>query len=80
MDLSKYHDLLIDKGLLNGDLIPDVTMLQTSNDFEDWKARGVLERYKPAGFDAVRDEFRTPTATSPCSGCTPSCRSTPRRG
>lgn len=60
VDLSKYHDLLIDKGLLDGDLVPDVTMLQTSNDFEDWKKRGVLESFKPAGFDGIRDEFKDP--------------------
>lgn len=60
VDLSKYHDLIIDKEMLNGNLTPDVTMLQTSNDFEDWKAEGVLEPFKPEGFDQIRDEFKDP--------------------
>lgn len=60
VDLSKYHDVIIDKELLDGNLTPDVTMLQTLNDFEDWKAEGVLEAFKPAGFDNIRDEFKDP--------------------
>lgn len=60
VDLSKYHDLNIDRQLLDGRLEPDVAMLQTSNDFEDWRARGVLEPYKPEGFDQIRDEFKDP--------------------
>lgn len=60
VDLSKYHDLIIDKELLDGNLTPDVTMLQTSNDFEDWKAQGVLEAFKPEGFANIRDEFKDP--------------------
>lgn len=58
VDLSKYHDLNIDRQLLDGVLEPDVAMLQTSNDFEDWRARGVLEPFKPEGFDSIRDEFK----------------------
>lgn len=60
VDLSKYHDVIIDKELLDGNLTPDVTMLQTSNDFEDWKAEGVLEAFKPEGFANIRDEFKDP--------------------
>lgn len=58
VNLSKILDLEIYKGLLNGDLIPDVTMLQTSNDFEDWKKMGVLEPFKPKGFVNIREEFK----------------------
>lgn len=60
VDLSKIHDGNIYQELLNGDLTPDVTMLQTSNDFEDWKKMGVLESFKPVGFSQVRDEFKDP--------------------
>lgn len=42
VDLSKNHDVVIDQELLNGDLTPDVVMLQTSNDFEDWHKMGGL--------------------------------------
>jgi ABC-type Fe3+ transport system substrate-binding protein len=58
VDLSKIHDVKIYEELLNGDLTPDVTMLQTSNDFEDWKKIGVLESFKPQGFSHIRDEFK----------------------
>lgn len=60
VDLSKILDVEIYHGLLDGELIPDVTMLQTSNDFEDWKKMGVLESFKPAGFATIRDEFKDP--------------------
>ncbi|MGG5340952.1 ABC transporter substrate-binding protein [Enterococcus sp. AZ192] len=60
VELSKIHDLKIYEELLNGDLTPDVTMLQTSNDFEDWKKLGVLESFKPLGFSQIRDEFKDP--------------------
>ncbi|MGL4697901.1 ABC transporter substrate-binding protein [Enterococcus larvae] len=58
VELSKIHDLKIYEELLNGDLTPDVTMLQTSNDFEDWKKLDVLEPFKPVGFQNIRDEFK----------------------
>ncbi|EUJ31389.1 hypothetical protein MFLO_09202 [Listeria floridensis FSL S10-1187] len=58
VELSKIHDVKIYEELLNGDLTPDVTMLQTSNDFEDWKKLGVLEAFKPVGFEQIRDEFK----------------------
>ncbi len=58
VELSKIHDLRIYEGLLNGELTPDVTMLQTSNDFEDWQKMGVLEAFKPEGFSQIRDEFK----------------------
>lgn len=60
VDLSKIHDLNIYRDLLNGNLGCDVTMLQTSNDFEDWKNMGVLESFKSASFDQIRDEFKDP--------------------
>lgn len=60
VDLSKNHDLKINEGLLNGDWTPDVTLLQMSNDFEDWQKMGVLEPFKSVGFTAIRDEFKDP--------------------
>ncbi|MGK9301279.1 UNVERIFIED_CONTAM: ABC transporter substrate-binding protein, partial [Melissococcus plutonius] len=58
VELSKIHDVRIYKELLNGDLTPDITMLQTSNDFEDWKKMEVLEPFRPVGFSQVRNEFK----------------------
>ncbi|NYE96265.1 ABC-type Fe3+ transport system substrate-binding protein [Psychromicrobium silvestre] len=51
VNLSKDHDVEIDKQLKEGKLTPDVAMLQTSQDFERWKAEGELTNFKPAGFD-----------------------------
>lgn len=51
VDLSKFHDIRIDKNLLSGNEIPDVTMLQTTFDFDKWKKEGVLFYYKPIGFE-----------------------------
>ncbi len=50
VDLSKYHNGKVYQGLLDGCLTPDVVMLQTMNDFENWKAMGALEPFKPASF------------------------------
>ncbi|MFI9000635.1 ABC transporter substrate-binding protein [Streptomyces sp. NPDC053541] len=60
VDYSKYHDVRIDRQLDEGRLVPDVTHLQTSFDFDRWKALGVLEAYKPAGFEQVHDLFKDP--------------------
>ncbi len=53
VDLSKYHDGKVYQGLLDGCLVPDVVMLQTMNDFENWKAMGALEPFKPASFPSL---------------------------
>ncbi|KAK9759483.1 hypothetical protein K7432_017500 [Basidiobolus ranarum] len=46
VDLSKFHDELIDKQLaMGGDALePDVTHLQTVHDFPRWKVDGALMR------------------------------------
>ncbi|KAI0737396.1 hypothetical protein C8Q80DRAFT_1115295 [Daedaleopsis nitida] len=60
VDLSKYHDVNIDRQLATGSVFVDVVALQTLNDFPRWKSQGVLLPYKPLGFDqifeAIRDE------------------------
>ncbi|MFK0073554.1 ABC transporter substrate-binding protein [Arthrobacter woluwensis] len=52
--LSKEHDEEIDKRLAGGGILPDVAMLQTSHDFEHWKAQRQLLPFKPLG---VRQQF-----------------------
>ncbi|MGO4454753.1 ABC transporter substrate-binding protein [Arthrobacter sp. RAF14] len=52
--LSKEHDVEIDKRIAEGGVLPDVTMLQTSHDFENWKAQDRLLPFKPLG---VRQQF-----------------------
>ncbi|KAK9765026.1 hypothetical protein K7432_006985, partial [Basidiobolus ranarum] len=62
VDLSKYHDELIDKQLaMGGDALePDVTHLQTVHDFPRWKSEGVLMRYKPIGFKHTYNPYKDP--------------------
>jgi ABC-type Fe3+ transport system substrate-binding protein len=58
VDLSKYHDARIDNQLRRNRLEPDVAMLQTTQDFDRWKAQGVLQPYKPAGWTQVEPRFK----------------------
>jgi ABC-type Fe3+ transport system substrate-binding protein len=60
VDYSKYHDVRIDRQLAADRLVPDVTHLQTTFDFDRWKDLDVLEPYKPAGFSKVHDMFKDP--------------------
>lgn len=53
VDLSKYHDIKVYQGLLDGFLVPDVVMLQTMNDFENWKAMDVLDPFLPQSFGSL---------------------------
>ena len=54
VNLSKYVDAAVYQGLMDGNLVPDVVMLQTMNDFEDWKAMGVLEPFQPESFSRLK--------------------------
>jgi len=60
VDLSKYHDLKVYEQLNDGFLEPDVVMLQTMNDFENWKKMDVLEPFKPEGFKHIREGYSDP--------------------
>lgn len=60
VDLSKYHDLKVYQQLNDGFLEPDVVMLQTMNDFENWTKMGVLEPFKPEGFRHIREGYSDP--------------------
>lgn len=53
VDLSKYHDIKVYQGLLDGCVAPDVVMLQTMNDFENWKAMDALEPFMPQSFSKL---------------------------
>ena len=59
-DLSKYHDARIDNQLDRDRLEPDVTQLQTLQDFDRWKSEDKLLRYRPAGWDTVYPQFKDP--------------------
>ncbi|KAK0482223.1 hypothetical protein IW261DRAFT_1677878, partial [Armillaria novae-zelandiae] len=59
VDLSKYHDSVIDRSLnQTGIAGTDVTHLQTLHDFIRWKEEGHLLSYKPAGWDQIPDNIK----------------------
>ncbi|WP_020560061.1 ABC transporter substrate-binding protein [Thiofilum flexile] len=60
VDLSKYHDAELDKRLLFGEEIPDVIHIQTVQNFPIWANDGVLQRYRPLGFEQVPAHFVDP--------------------
>lgn len=60
VDLSKFHDQRIDRELESGTLTPDVTLLQTTFDFDKWKSRGQLLNYKPVGFAQQKPGYADP--------------------
>lgn len=62
VDLSKYHDARIEEELLRKDLKVDVAHLQTLHDFDDWAARGLLQSYKPIGWEQIPDGYKDPQA------------------
>ncbi|KAF2191662.1 periplasmic binding protein-like II [Zopfia rhizophila CBS 207.26] len=58
VDLSKYHDGLIDEQLANKNLYVDSAILQTVHDYPRWKEEGALLNYAPLGFDKIHPSFR----------------------
>jgi ABC-type Fe3+ transport system substrate-binding protein len=60
VDLSKYHDVLLEYRLLRGEPVPDVIHLQSLQDYTKWKERGLLERFRPAGLEHTPQQFVDP--------------------
>jgi ABC-type Fe3+ transport system substrate-binding protein len=52
-DLSKYHDARIDNQIATHNLVADVAILQTVQDFTRWKSEGALLKYKPVGWNKI---------------------------
>ncbi|MEV7392924.1 extracellular solute-binding protein [Streptomyces sp. NPDC091215] len=53
VDFSKNHDARVDNQIDEHHVVADVVHLQTVDDFPRWKKEGVLERYKPVGWNKV---------------------------
>lgn len=51
VDLSKYLDGRINNAILQDELYADVAIVQTLQDFDAWRRRGLLLNYKPPAFD-----------------------------
>ncbi|OJD29554.1 abc transporter [Diplodia corticola] len=60
VDLSKYHDVNLDRQLATDSLYVDSIILQTLHDYPRWKSQGALLPYKPLGWDEVHDEYKDP--------------------
>ncbi|KAK0644890.1 hypothetical protein DIS24_g8429 [Lasiodiplodia hormozganensis] len=58
VDLSKYHDVKIDRQLATNGLYVDSVILQTLHDYPRWKSQGALLPYKPLGWDQIHDEYK----------------------
>jgi ABC-type Fe3+ transport system substrate-binding protein len=58
VDLSKYHDGLLDDQIANGNVYVDSIILQTLHDYPRWKEQGALLQYKPNDFDKVAAPFK----------------------
>ncbi|KAH8672894.1 hypothetical protein BGZ60DRAFT_485396 [Tricladium varicosporioides] len=58
VDLSKYHDVNLDRQLATNSVYVDSIILQTLNDFPRWKNEDALLLYKPLGYDSVYEDFR----------------------
>jgi len=53
VDLSKYHDVNIDRQLATKDVYVDSIILQTLHDYPRWKEEGAILNYKPVGFESM---------------------------
>ncbi|OMP86698.1 hypothetical protein BK809_0000101 [Diplodia seriata] len=60
VDLSKYHDVNLDRQLATDSLYVDSIILQTLHDYPRWKSQGALLPYKPLGWDQVHDAYKDP--------------------
>ncbi|KAF1785785.1 hypothetical protein GQ600_15285 [Phytophthora cactorum] len=58
VDYSKYHDVRIDNQLETDTLVPDITALQTVQNFPHWASAGDLLEYKPANFSKIYDGLK----------------------
>ena len=53
VDFSKNHDARIDNQVAEHHVVADVVHLQTIDDFPRWKKEGILQQYKPVGWNKV---------------------------
>jgi ABC-type Fe3+ transport system substrate-binding protein len=60
-DFSNVIDRKVDTELAQNNVVCDIPILQTVQDFVRWNAAGALTPYKPAFFDAIGPEFREPS-------------------
>ncbi|QNP74276.1 extracellular solute-binding protein [Streptomyces roseirectus] len=58
VDFSKNHDARVDDQVAARHVVADVVHLQTVDDFPRWKKEGVLEKYRPVGWNEVDSRIK----------------------
>jgi hypothetical protein len=58
VDVSKYHDVNIDRQLVTRGVYVDSVILQTMHDYPRWADEGALLHYQPPGFNDIHPSFR----------------------
>ncbi|MFF7073212.1 ABC transporter substrate-binding protein [Streptomyces pseudovenezuelae] len=58
VDFSKNHDARIDNQVAEHHVVADVVHLQTIDDFPRWKKEGILQQYKPVGWNKVDSRIK----------------------
>ncbi|KUM84847.1 MULTISPECIES: ABC transporter substrate-binding protein [Streptomyces] len=58
VDFSKNHDARIDNQVAEHHVVADVVHLQTVDDFPRWKKEGILQQYKPVGWNKVDSRIK----------------------
>ncbi|MER5890470.1 extracellular solute-binding protein [Streptomyces sp. NPDC001941] len=58
VDFSKHHNARIDHQVDNGNVVADVVHFQTIDDFPRWKEEGILEQYRPLGWNQIPDTIK----------------------
>lgn len=58
VDYSSHHGPRIDNQVDEHHVVADVVHVQTFDDFARWKKEGVLEKYKPVGWDKVYNQVK----------------------
>jgi ABC-type Fe3+ transport system substrate-binding protein len=60
VDYSKFHEARIDNQIATNSVVADIIQIQTLQNFPRWKTEGILQPYKPLGWDSVYDKFKDP--------------------
>lgn len=58
VDYSSHHGPRIDNQVDEHHVVADVVHVQTFDDYTRWKEEGVLEKYKPVGWDKVHNQVK----------------------
>lgn len=58
VDLSKYHDVNLDRQLATDNVYVDSIILQTLHDYPRWKSQGALLPYKPLAWEKIHDDYK----------------------